>query len=487
MCGRLQWISFGLTSRVAGLIKRWTELTLRAQVTIVVLAGLVLLQVVSVWIDVVQIREDHIELLENRGDSFLSEVLPVLAHTPVASRAELLERFSSAERFVDLSTVNGAETLKRGEQHAPIGDWIRSQLTPDFPKVAQIAVTDRQIDLTKNTTGFARDLPALRAIQRQLAFDVPSRKRWTLGVYAVRLEGESNWINFYVLMAPENFWPVLLARSVDSLVGIGLMVVLAFLVGHVMAPLGKLTANSERLGRGEETGALEPEGSVDVREAILAFNRMETRIVHSLSYQVALLRSLGHDLSGPLQRLRDATGDVAPEETRERIDKRLSAVDAIVQSVASFARETRRDADTSRVDIASMLEALVEEQAETGRSAEISIEAEPVVRGRYNALTRAFRNLVENAIKYGNAVRVTVASEGGMAVVHVDDEGPGIAAEELEAAFEPFQRLGASGPGSGLGLSIVQTIIIDHGGTVELSNLEGGGLRASVRLPLETR
>ncbi len=398
-----------------------------------------------------------------------------------------MERFSSAERFVDLSSVNGAETLDRGEQHAPIGDWILSQLTSDFPKVAEITVTDRQIDLTKNTTGFARDFPALRAIQRQLAFDVPSRKRWTLGVYSVRLEGESNWINFYVLMAPENFWPVLLARSVDSLVGIGLMVVLAFLVGHVMAPLGKLTANAERLGRGEETGALEPEGSVDVREVILAFNRMEKRIVHSLSYQVALLRSLGHDLTGPLQRLRDATGDVAPADTRERIEKRLSAVDAIVQSVASFARETRRDADTSRVDIASMLEALVDEQAETGYSAEISIQAEPVVRGRYNALTRAFRNLVENAIKYGNAVRVSIASEDGMAVVHVDDKGPGIACEELEAAFEPFQRLGASGPGSGLGLSIVQTIIIDHGGRVELLNLDGGGLRASVRLPLENR
>lgn len=467
--------------------KRWTELTLRAQVTIVVLAGLVLLQVVSVAIDVVQIREDHIELLENRGDSFLSEVLPVLGQTPVAARTEVLERFSSAERFVELGATNGARSLEGGEQHAPIGNWILSQLTPDFPKVAEITVTDRQIDLTKNTTGFARDFPALRAIQRQLALDVPSRKRWTLGVYAVRLEGETNWVNFYVLMAPENFWPILLARSVDSLVGIGLMVVLAFLVGHVMAPLGKLTANAERLGRGEETGGLEPEGSVDVREAILAFNRMETRILHALSYQIALLRSLGHDLSGPLQRLRDATGDVSPEETRERIDKRLSAVDAIVQSVASFARETRRDADTSRVDIASMVEALVDEQAEAGFSAEISIDAEPVVRGRYNALTRAFRNLVENAIKYGNAVRVRVASEDGMAVVHVDDEGPGIAAEELEAAFEPFQRLGASGPGSGLGLSIVQTIIIDHGGTVDLSNLDGGGLRASVRLPLESR
>jgi signal transduction histidine kinase len=306
-----------------------------------------------------------------------------------------------------------------------------------------------------------------------------------MGVFSIRFEGETDWLNFYLLMAPEDFWPILLARSIDSIVGIGLMVALAFLVGHVMSPLGALTSNAERLGRGEETGALQPEGSIDIREAIVAFNRMEKRIVHALQYQVALLRSLGHDLSGPLDRLRDATEELKSEEARERLVKRLSAVDSIVHSVASFARETRRDPETSRIDLPSLIEALVDEQVENGCDATVSIKTHPVIRGRYNALTRAFRNLIENAIKYGGSAHATVSSEDEMAVLQVEDDGPGIAAESLESAFEPFQRLGASGPGSGLGLSIVQAIIVDHGGTVELTNRSGGGLKATVLLPLE--
>ena len=105
--------------------------------------------------------------------------------------------------------------------------------------------------------------------------------------------------------------------------------------------------------------------------------------------------------------------------------------------------------------------------------------------GRYNALTRVLRNLLENAVKYGGTAHVTLTSSENMAAIHVDDDGPGIPSEQLETAFEPFQRLGAEGPGSGLGLAIVRTIVVDQGGTVSLENRIGGGLRASVFLPID--
>ena len=107
---------------------------------------------------------------------------------------------------------------------------------------------------------------------------------------------------------------------------------------------------------------------------------------------------------------------------------------------------------------------------------------------RPNLIKRALRNLIENALKYGERARVRVRSEPGAAIVEVDDDGPGIPEDEIERMFEAFTRLEQSRSrdtgGSGLGLALARAIIESHGGTLMLANREEGGLRASIRLPV---
>ena len=110
-------------------------------------------------------------------------------------------------------------------------------------------------------------------------------------------------------------------------------------------------------------------------------------------------------------------------------------------------------------------------------------------------LKRGFANLIANAVNHGGGAEVTIGGDGPDRVVTIDDQGPGIAADELERVFTPFYRLerargrdkggtgGGPGGGTGLGLALARAAFRGHGGDVQLENRTGGGLRATVTLP----
>jgi signal transduction histidine kinase len=110
-----------------------------------------------------------------------------------------------------------------------------------------------------------------------------------------------------------------------------------------------------------------------------------------------------------------------------------------------------------------------------------------VVGCRPDALKRAIRNLIDNAVKHGQSAQVAVNLAPGSIVITIDDQGPGIAEQELVRVLQPFYRIDASrNPetgGIGLGLAIALSIVQAHGGELTLVNRNAGGLRASVTLP----
>ena len=106
--------------------------------------------------------------------------------------------------------------------------------------------------------------------------------------------------------------------------------------------------------------------------------------------------------------------------------------------------------------------------------------------GNPSALRRALWNLVENGVKFGGEVELTLACGGEQCEIRVRDHGPGLAEDELEKVFEPFYRTEASRNretgGTGLGLAITRNMVHAQGGAITLRNHPGGGLEAVLRL-----
>ncbi|MBI5785350.1 MAG: sensor histidine kinase, partial [Rhodocyclales bacterium] len=142
------------------------------------------------------------------------------------------------------------------------------------------------------------------------------------------------------------------------------------------------------------------------------------------------------------------------------------------------------------IDVDALLHSLVADEQALGRPVVLAEAALAPYVGRVSALKRALANLVDNAVKYGQAARVSVDDRPDVLRIFVDDDGPGIADADLARVVEPYVRLETSRSrttgGVGLGLAIARDAARLHGGDLHLENRAGGGLRAVLNLPRRT-
>lgn len=256
---------------------------------------------------------------------------------------------------------------------------------------------------------------------------------------------------------------------------------------RMAAPIAALAAGAERLGRDPTAPRLDVRGSAEVTAAVNAFNEMQERLQHYVEDRTEMIAAIAHDLRTPLTRLRFRI-EAAPEDVRTKLAGDIDQMDAMVSATLAFVRDASKPRERVKLEITSLVETIMDEAAETGADSAAEASGRVVVDGDPVALRRLITNLVDNALKFGSAARGRVFTENGMAVVEIEDNGPGIADDQIEKAFEPFHRLEASRNrdtgGIGLGLAVVRAIARGHGGDVSLKTKREGGLRAQVRLPL---
>ncbi len=230
---------------------------------------------------------------------------------------------------------------------------------------------------------------------------------------------------------------------------------------------------------------LPEEGPRELRAAASAFNDMQARIARFDAERMRTLAALGHDLRTPLTSLRIRAEMLDEDALSDGMVRTLDEMTVMADGLVAFAKGSRDAEEPQAIDLAPYLGRLCQE-----RGATFEAQSEAVVQGRPVALGRALGNLINNAIRYGGAATVRLSRDGAQAVIAVEDRGPGITPERLEAVFEPFVRGEDSRSqetgGAGLGLSIARNIIAVHGSTIQLQNRAEGGLRAVVYFPLST-
>lgn len=266
------------------------------------------------------------------------------------------------------------------------------------------------------------------------------------------------------------------------------ILVVVVVVRRITRPMQRLAVAADAFGRGEAGDPLPEEGPEELRRTINAFNRMRDRLRRFVEDRTRMLAAISHDLRTPITTLRLRAEFIEDEETRTRILATLEEMQRMTEAALAFAREEAAQEDTRTVDLRALAGSLCDDLADIGQ--DVSFEDGPALPWpcRPVALRRALRNLVENAVRYGERARVRVVrpARGGVAI-EVDDDGPGIAEGEMETVFQPFVRLERSRSsetgGIGLGLAIARSIARSHGGDITLTNREGGGLRAVLYLP----
>ncbi|MGZ2487386.1 two-component system sensor histidine kinase TctE [Rhizobium pisi] len=234
---------------------------------------------------------------------------------------------------------------------------------------------------------------------------------------------------------------------------------------------------------------------------VRALNDHMERVQNQMAAQRRFVSNAAHQLRTPLA-LMSTQASVAARETDEaRRDEALQALRSSTRHMSRLASQlltlSRAEPGSRRprsdtIDLAAAARDIVAAHAEQALQRDIDLGLEvsgPVpVAGDGTMLREMLVNLVDNAIRYtrrGGQVTISVTREGTVAVVDVEDNGPGIPADERGQVFERFYRvLGTEGDGSGLGLAIVREVVDGAGGTVALAEADGGGLVVSVRLPV---
>ena len=294
-------------------------------------------------------------------------------------------------------------------------------------------------------------------------------------------------------MALRSVWPLLVVTPL-----LGLAVWLT--VRRGLEPLERIAHQVEERSA-ESLAPLPTAGTPDeVKSLVAALNRLLDRLSHAFDTQRAFVADAAHELRTPIAaiKLQTQLAERAVDDGERRaahatLHTGIDRAAHLVQQLLDLARQEGNVRSTEAR--ACALDALAREAV--GERSTLAIERgidlgvaradATLIHGDAEGLRTLFGNLIDNALNYtlrGGRVDVETTLIDGLAGITVADTGPGIPAEHRERVFDRFYRVpGTRIPGSGLGLSIVQSAAFAHQASIELADNPGGGLCVKIRFP----
>jgi hypothetical protein len=291
---------------------------------------------------------------------------------------------------------------------------------------------------------------------------------------------------------------------VEYIVALGAMTIVSVVAGWVLAgralrPLRDITATARRVS-GENLGErISLEGPADeLKELADTFDGMLARLDSAFGSQRHFVANASHELRTPLAIMRTevdvslADPDATVDELRrmgEAVRETVDRCERLIEGLLMLARSEAGSGREEPADLAALAADCVTDLRARAREADVEMrdDLEPAwTRGEPALLERMIANLVDNGIRHnrpGGFLTVTTRSAGGRVLVTVANGGPRIHPADAQTLTEPFRRLERGGAGFGLGLSIVRSVAVAHGGTLEIEAPEAGGLVVRIDLP----
>ncbi|MGP6427495.1 MULTISPECIES: ATP-binding protein [Pseudomonas] len=426
--------------------------TLASRLSLIFLIGLILAQALS-------FGAQYYERYESAKNTMLGNL-----ETDVSTSIAILDRLPAEERpmwLKRLARKNYGYLLSEGEPGTP--------LDPQDVPIAVTSITD--------AIGEAYPLTFT---------DIPGPKKHFQGHLRLS-DGSPVTIDVRPSMVPLSPWlPVVLLGQ------LALMLACTWLAVRIaIRPLTRLANAVETLDPNAHPINLDEKGPNEVAYAARAFNSMQARIAAYLKERMQLLAAISHDLQTPITRMKLRAEFMDDSAEKDKLWNDLGEMEHLVREGVAYARSIHGSTEESRrTNLDSFLDSLVFDYQDMGKEVQLSGKSEAVIDTRPHALRRVLVNLTDNALKFAGAAELLIQRDRNGLSIKVMDRGPGIAEEELAQVMEPFYRVensrNRSTGGTGLGLAIAQQLALALGGSLTLSNREGGGLCAELKLPLHT-
>ncbi|MET3131203.1 two-component system osmolarity sensor histidine kinase EnvZ [Oxalobacteraceae bacterium GrIS 1.11] len=319
--------------------------------------------------------------------------------------------------------------------------------------------------------------------------------------FSARVNGVAGfWVSFKI--DDDEYWLMLERERIRGLTGIqwlgwASLVSLISLLGAAIIsslinlPLARLTAAARAIAKGKQPELLPEKGPIEIIEANRSFNQMADDLRQVESDRAVILAGISHDLRTPLARMQlEVEMAHLSDEAREGIQSDIGQMDAIIGQFLDYAKPTE-SASFTNVDIGALL---ADSAREATRLPDVRIQAdiapEAHVMGNATDLRRVINNLIENARRYGKTeggelseIDISCQLKGNhgarRVLIEVQDHGPGVPDDKIEQLLKPFTRLDTArgqANGAGLGLAIVERVLLRHGAELHVRNRVGGGL-----------
>lgn len=289
--------------------------------------------------------------------------------------------------------------------------------------------------------------------------------------------------------APENrifstsTYAFLVWMAAASVVLLGIAVL--FLRNQIK-PIRRLAEAADAFGKGREIADFRPAGAEEVRAAARAFLAMRDRIRRHIRERTDMLAGVSHDLRTPLTRMKLQLSMMPTDPEVDELKRDIDEMEKMVGAYLAFARgQSEQPAEPT--DLSNLIAELADDVRRRGRELQIDIEASLTLPLRRLSFKRALSNLIENALRFGRHVQLSVTRMANRVEIRIEDDGPGLPEKERHKVFRPFYRLDQARHGSGnvgLGLTIARDAVLAHGGEIALGESPMGGLMVTIRLPV---
>jgi len=424
--------------------------------------------------------------------SLLIIVIPILVLQSVLAFVFMERHWQQVTRQLSIATTNEIATLISVYEEYPHEDGYETLTDIAREKLGLVARI-----LPDQTLPEARPKPFFDLLDRTLSREIRRRIRRPFWIDTV---GQSRYVEIRILL-DDAVLQVLARRNQTYasnshifmlwMVGTSLvlLIVAVLFLRNQIRPVLTLAEAAQRFGRGQPAPEdFKVRGAREVRLAAQSFIEMRDRIERHVEQRTTMLAGVSHDLRTVLTRFRLQLAMLGDRPEAESLSADIDEMQQMLEDYLAFARG---DAGEQPVefDLAEMLAEVAETAGGPEKPVALTAASRMLIVARRNAIKRAVLNLAANAARFAETVEINARRGAYSITVTVEDNGPGIPIEQREAVFRPFFGLDDSRnqnvKSTGLGLSIARDIVRGHGGDITLGHSRLGGLKATIRLPVQ--